>query len=215
MPVLERSKRYATFVLPSGAELDVLITHGHPDHHLELMVLSELYCLRMPASCTRPHKGDPLRVHCTQETFTRWLQPVHGFRFAGGENQTLEFKSITPATAGYLHLAIPPHLAGPFSIRAVSTDHFPGAVCYVVEWDRFKVLIGWDLRSLPNPDEFSFMKNPSLALIEANTIYQSVTSGHTSVQDSSHRASSRDSTLSRPLPLARRMVFSSCISGQA
>src|SRR5687767_7035104 len=46
-----------------GSALDVLLTHGHVDHHAELMVLSEIQCRRMTDKPLAP-----INVHCTHET---------------------------------------------------------------------------------------------------------------------------------------------------
>lgn len=61
-------------------------------------------------------------------------------------------------------------------------DHFPGAVIYVVEFGPHKIVIGWDKKTLPDPNIHRVMQNPSLALLEANTWTSlSTRTGHTSV----------------------------------
>jgi glyoxylase-like metal-dependent hydrolase (beta-lactamase superfamily II) len=160
------------------ADLDVLITHGHADHHIELKMLSRLYCRIMPE---RPKP--PLTIHCTQETFDHWLRPLHGFESDDDASPTLRFHPISPVTTQDAERAS--LVAGPddlFHVRAVATDHLPGAVIYVVEFDDRKVLTGWDLRSLPDPGRLPLLQQPSLALLEANTLYADVDSGHTSAQ---------------------------------
>jgi hypothetical protein len=151
--------------------MSAFITHGHPDHHLELMILSELWCKR-----ETPSRRGPLSVHCTQTTHASWLEPVHKWGYTGGK--TL---AHTPVTAG-----VPVNI-GIFTIHAIDVDHFPGSVIYVVEFGenaRHRVVIGWDMKTLPNPDLYPILKNPSLALLEANTWNAlSAKTGHTSVEE--------------------------------
>lgn len=151
--------------------LSVFITHGHPDHHLELMILSELWCKR-----ESPIRREALTVHCTPTTYSAWLEPVHQWGFTGGK--TLAHQ---PLTAGA------PASVGIFTIHAIEVDHFPGSVIFVVEFgerQRHRVVIGWDLKTLPDPDRIPLLKNPSLALLEANTwTALSAKTGHTSVEE--------------------------------
>jgi ribonuclease BN (tRNA processing enzyme) len=158
------------------APLDFLITHGHPDHHLELVILSELYCKRMGKK-----KEKPVSVYCTRDTYEKRLKPVHRYGFSPNGGNTLRFRALNPIRLGYLNA--PAVNLGPFHIHAVEVDHFSGAVIFVVEFDEHKILIGWDLRTLPDPDSFSILKGASLALIEANTLSSSSSSGHTSAEE--------------------------------
>jgi len=148
--------------------LTSFITHGHPDHHLELMILSELWCKRLTEE-----KRESLKVHCTQETFDKWLESVHGYGF--GKGNTLE---LLPIEAGHSHKC------GIFKIHAIKANHCPGSVIYVVTFGQHKIVIGWDIGELPDPDKNNLLKNPSLALLEANT-WKSLLkkTGHTSVED--------------------------------
>jgi len=158
------------------APLEVLITHGHPDHHLELMILGELYMKRM----TGPKEGT-LPVHCTKDTYEKRLAPVHGFRFESAGGRLLTFKAVTPQRLGIMNnraTDIPP-----FTVHAIENDHFLGAVNYVIKFGEHKIFIGWDLRSLPDPKQFEILTKPSLALIEANTLEPSTSSGHISVRE--------------------------------
>jgi phosphoribosyl 1,2-cyclic phosphodiesterase len=153
--------------------LQVFITHGHIDHHAELMILSELWCKR------EANPRQPLLVRCTEKTFD-CIQPVHSYGFAGGN--TLAFVRLIPGTA---EKPSPPIEVGIFRIFALSVDHFPpGSVIYVVEAAGHKIIVGWDMKTLLNPDDYPVLKNPSLALLEANTWSPlSQRTGHTSVEE--------------------------------
>ncbi|HPG41325.1 MAG TPA: MBL fold metallo-hydrolase [bacterium] len=152
-----------------NAPLYALITHGHPDHHLELMILSELYCKRMNAE-----RKAPLQVWCTEKTYREWLLPVHNYGFnPGGEPNTLAFHVVEPGTIFNI---------GPVKLTAIAGDHFRGDVIYIAEFGIHKIILGWDIKTLPDPDDYPVLKSPSLALIEANTLYRSEKSGHTSAE---------------------------------
>ncbi len=152
--------------------LQVFITHGHIDHHAELMVLSELWCKREASP------RQPLLVRTTERTFD-CIQPVHSYGFAGGN--TLSFARIVPGTA---EKPSPPVEVGIFRVFALCVDHFPGSVIYVVEAAGHKIIVGWDMKTLLNPKDYPILKNPSLALLEANTWSAlSQRTGHTSVED--------------------------------
>jgi phosphoribosyl 1,2-cyclic phosphodiesterase len=150
-----------------GWPLDIFLTHAHIDHHAELMVLSEQWCLRGAPEC-RPAvsvRGTELTLSAVQSTH------AHGFG-AGG---TL---ASVPITEGE------PQTIGIFRVSAVSVDHCPGAVIYVVDFGRDKIIIGWDMKSLPSPTAHPALQRPSLALLEANTWSpQSHRTGHTSVEE--------------------------------
>ena len=132
--------------------LSILITHGHIDHHAELMVLSELYCQRRGKNLTdiRP----PLHVYCTRETQTH-LARTHWFGYHDGN--TLHYEPIRIARKFSL---------GVFSILPVRADHFAGAVWFAIEFGAHKILIAWDITT---PHVTPAMRHPSLALIEATT----------------------------------------------
>ncbi len=161
--------------------LEVLLTHGHPDHHLELMILSEIWCKRLKPTSV-PTKRAPLLVHCTgadntEGTF-QYVFPVHKYGFTAGN--TLKQMPVSSGPFG----------VGNFTIQAIDVDHFPGSVIYVVEFGgshRHKIVIGWDMKTLPNladPRTHSILERPSLALLEANTWEPlSARTGHTSVTD--------------------------------
>ena len=136
--------------------LAVLITHGHIDHHAELMALSEYYCQRRGKNLfdLRP----PLTVYCTQETFAE-LERVHRFGF--GKGNTLAAQIITPASAFALDI---------FSVTPLASDHFRGAVFFVIAFGAHKILIAWDITSPPRDVlTLAQMQDPSLALVEATT----------------------------------------------
>ncbi|MHC4127959.1 MAG: MBL fold metallo-hydrolase [Planctomycetota bacterium] len=95
----------------------------------------------------------------------------HGF----GEGGTLEPVAISPREAP---------ARGIFRIHALDVDHFPGSVIYVAEFSRHRIVIGWDLKTLPDPDRLPVLKRPSLALVAANTWSAlSPRAGHTSVEE--------------------------------
>ena len=154
--------------------LSIFLTHAHIDHHAELMILSELWCKR-----ATPQKRGPIQVHCTgqlgesPEGTIKYIRPVHAFGFSGGQTLAhVPISSQAPVTQGI------------FTIYAIDVDHFAGAVIYVVAFGHHKILIGWDMKTLPDPDQHPLLKNPSLALLEANTwTALSQRTGHTSVEE--------------------------------
>lgn len=152
----------------------VFITHGHIDHHAELMVLSEIYCTRRGENMhdTRP----PLTVFCTDDT-QAYLYNTHQYGYTGG--QTLEHRPISSS----LTLEI-----GIFKITPLAVDHFIGAVIFAIEFGldkSHKIIIGWDMTTLPlNSDQLAQLQQPSLALLEATTwTTMNAETGHTSVED--------------------------------
>lgn len=154
--------------------LVVFITHGHIDHHAELMILSEIYCTRRGRHIhdTRP----PLPVFCTAETQEHLFQ-THRWGYTGGG--TLQPCLISPAL---------PVQVGPFSLTPLAVDHFTGAVIYVIEFGpakRHKILIGWDMTTLLlAPAELDLLRRPSLALLEATTwTAMAHEIGHTGVEE--------------------------------
>jgi len=154
--------------------LTVFVTHGHIDHHAELMLLAELWCKRETAE-----KRGPLAVYCTgsdsedPQGTMKSLRRVHAYGFSGGK--TLAHVPISSERAVTL---------GIFTIHCIDVDHFPGAVIFVVEFGHHKLVVGWDMKTLPDPDQFPLLKSPSLALVEANTwTALSQRTGHTSVEE--------------------------------
>jgi hypothetical protein len=152
--------------------LVVFITHGHIDHHAELMILSEIYCKRRGQHIhdIRP----PLEIFCTRETH-KHLERTHWYGFHGGD--TLKVALIQPNQK---------QRTGIFEILPLAVDHFEGAVIYVVQFSlgkTHKIVIGWDMTNLPL-NQTSHLRNPSLALIEATTFTPlAQDTGHTSIQE--------------------------------
>lgn len=152
--------------------LAVFITHGHIDHHAELMILSEIYCQRRGQDMhdIRP----PLPVFCTEIT-QQHLYRTHHYGYGGGK--TLQHQ---PLTAGR------PVQVGPFAITPLPVDHFEGAVIYLIEFElrqKHKIIIGWDTTTLPF-EALDRLRRPSLALLEATTwssMAQEI--GHSGVED--------------------------------
>src|SRR5262245_43819232 len=73
----------------------VFITHGHIDHHAELMILSETYCQRRgqpPMHGIRP----PIHVFCTVETQAH-LYRTHHYGYNGGNS--LQHVPLSPDQA--------------------------------------------------------------------------------------------------------------------
>jgi len=147
--------------------LEVFLTHGNIDHHAELMVLSEEWCKRE----SETPRG-PLRVHGTDGT----LEIVRKVHFHGfGAGGTLEPVAISPGETP---------ARGIFRIHAVDVDHIPGSVIYVAEFSRHRILVGWDLKTLPDPDRHPVLKRPSLALVAANTWSAPLrATGHASIEE--------------------------------
>lgn len=159
--------------------LRVFVSHSHPDHHAELMFLSELWCKRMAPKRRRA----PLEVYCTGDRTTDTMKRLrndykYGFSRSGGN--TLKHKVVLPGTP------ITPR-GSVFTIHAIPNDHAKGAVNYVVTFGDHKIIIGWDIRTPPNPNVHTLLQQPSLALIEANTwSIPARPTGHTSVEDLVH-----------------------------
>lgn len=154
--------------------LAVLITHGHIDHHAELMVLSEIYCTRRGNSIydVRP----PVPVFCTVETH-RHLFNVHRWGYTAGA--TLQHNGLTPGVPLSLDI---------FTVTPLAVDHFEGAVIFTIEFGPqkpHKIVIGWDLKTLPlAPHEVERLRRPSLALLEATTwTPMAEETGHSSIED--------------------------------
>lgn len=147
--------------------LDIFLTHAHIDHHAELTLLAEQWCVRGAAE-----RRGPVSVRATELTLNAVI-PTHAHGFGAGH--TLNPVSVTPERT---------QTVGVFRVSALAVDHFPGAVIYVVEFGRNKIIIGWDLKTPPSPVEHPVLLRPSLALLEANTwTAQSAHTGHTSVEE--------------------------------
>ncbi len=153
--------------------LVVFITHGHVDHHAELMILSEIYCKRRGKRIqdVRP----PLPVFCTAET-QEHLSRTHQYGFT--EGATLRQKTIVAGS---------PVVAGIFQVTPLAVDHFEGAVIYIVEFGGgpgHKIILGWDLKTLPLDDSrIELLRRPSLAMIEATTwTPMTQVTGHASIE---------------------------------
>jgi hypothetical protein len=151
--------------------LAVFITHGHIDHHAELMILSEIYCKRRGKSIH--DRRPPLQVFSTRET-QEYLFSTHRYGYRRGG--TLEHKLIVPETRVICDI---------FAITPIAVDHFEGAVIYTLEFGKHKIVIGWDLRSVPlAPQQIAHLKEPSLALFEATTFTPMVRdTGHSSIEE--------------------------------
>ncbi len=151
--------------------LVVFITHGHIDHHAELMIISEIYCKRRG---TNIHdRRPPLQVFCTRET-QQYLYSTHRYGYRGGG--TLEHRPVVPES---------PVICDVFQITPVAVDHFEGAVIYTIEFGKHKIVIGWDLRSIPlGAQQIMHLERASLALLEATTwTPMAQDTGHTSVEE--------------------------------
>ena len=152
--------------------LQVFITHGHIDHHAELMILSEIYCKRRGQHIhdVRP----PLPVFATGETHQH-LERTHWYGFKGG--QTLKACLIQPDSW---------QRTGVFELLPVAVDHFEGAVIYTIQFGLtrpHKIVIGWDMTSLPL-NRMALLQDPSLALIESTTFTPLAQyTGHTSLEE--------------------------------
>ena len=154
------------------APLDIFITHGHIDHHAELMIISEFYCQRRGKDIydLRP----PVRVYCTADSHTH-LDRTHWYGYRAGN--TLRHELIEPLI---------PIQHGIFTITPLPVDHFEGATLFSIEFtlDKpHKIIIGWDTTTLPL-EHTPAMRDPSLALIEATT-WNSMAEeiGHSGIED--------------------------------
>lgn len=147
--------------------LTVWITHGHIDHHAELMILSEIYCKRRGKN--NRDKRPPLQVYCTAET-QKHLFNTHRYGYGGGA--TLVHRLITPDV---------PLTQGVFTFLPLAVDHFEGAVIFWITFGAHRLLIAWDMTTLP----FSpLLRDPSLTFVEATTFTPRVEdTGHTSITE--------------------------------
>ncbi len=152
--------------------LTVFITHGHIDHHAELMLLAEIYCQRRGGDYVH-NVRPPLAVHCTAET-QEHLYNTHRWGYTGG--RTLAHVPLIPGQTVTI---------GPIAVQAVAVDHCPGAVIFTASaGPGHKVLIGWDLRTPPlAPDQIVAIRRPALALVEGATwTPMSTLTGHAGIQ---------------------------------
>jgi hypothetical protein len=146
--------------------LDVVLTHAHADHHAELQILSEQWCKRYG-----PRRA-AIHVRASAVTLGQVSQShARGF----GDGQTLTAVPLVPGVTDRL---------GIFSITGIAVDHLPGAMIYVVEFGREKIVIGWDMKSLPRVADHPRLARPSLAFVDSNT-WSALSSrtGHSSVED--------------------------------
>ena len=152
--------------------LVVFITHGHIDHHAELMILSEIYTQRRGKDMfdIRP----ALKVYCTKDT-QKHLRRTHFYGYTG--SLSLEHVPIYSDTSEAI---------ANIKITPLAVDHFEGAVIFVITFKLskpHKIIIGWDMTSVPLA-YLEELKTPSLALFEATTwTSMSKDSGHSSVED--------------------------------
>ena len=152
--------------------LVVFISHGHIDHHAELMILAEIYCQRRGEHM---HDVRPaLKVFCTPET-QKHLYRTHYYGYTGG--QSLEHVPLTAGKAAQV---------GIFRILPLAVDHFEGAVIFVVKFrltQPHKIIVGWDMTTIPL-EQLDHLDLPSLALFEATTWHSMAKeTGHSSVED--------------------------------
>jgi hypothetical protein len=138
--------------------LAVFITHGHIDHHAELMILSEIYCNRRGDSIE--DKRPPLTVYCTEKTYEHLYQ-THRYGFTTGNTlQPIFITSCNPVELDIFEIT-------PLAVE----DHFEGAVIFIIEFGpgkKHKIIIGWDLKTPPLA-YLDRLRAPSLALFEATT----------------------------------------------
>ena len=147
--------------------LAIWITHGHIDHHAELMILSEIYCKRRGKN--NRDKRPALPVLCTADT-QKHLFATHRYGYAGGA--TLAHRLLTPNE---------PVACGVFNITPLAVDHFEGAVIFLIEFGSHKILIAWDMTTLPFTPR---LRGPSLTFVEATTWTPRVEdTGHTSITE--------------------------------
>ncbi|HXV43485.1 MAG TPA: MBL fold metallo-hydrolase [Anaerolineae bacterium] len=154
--------------------LVIFITHGHIDHHAELMILSEIYCQRRGRHIHDIRPAVP--VFCTAET-QRHLYNTHRYGYTDGA--TLQPKLIKP------EIPLP---VGIFNINPLPVDHFAGAVIYVIAFElekQHKIIIGWDTTTLPlTPQHLEYLRCPSLALLETTTWTSMAEEiGHSGIED--------------------------------
>ncbi len=155
-------------VFPQPCLDGILITHAHLDHIAEIPIFIESY--RRLQKCLRP-----VSIFCTQATFDI-LKKIFGWLFQSSKNTqpAAEWKNIEAGNSfnvGHIEIA---------SIDASS--HFPGAVNYLISFQKTKIFIGWDIRNPPAENILNILVNDShLAFLEANTMEDHPT-GHCSAR---------------------------------
>jgi hypothetical protein len=154
--------------------LTIFITHGHIDHHAELMILSEIYYKRRGSSIH--DRRPPLEVYCTPATQPH-LERTHWYGYASRGGNSLRHCPLYPDQ---------PVQMENFTITPLAVDHFEGAVIYIIEFSlakSHKIVIGWDMTTLPLA-QTKRMQNPSLAFFEGTTFTpMSQDTGHTSIEE--------------------------------
>ncbi len=137
--------------------LAIIVTHGHIDHHAELMVISEMYCQRRGTHWRQVRP--PLSVYATQGTLEH-LDRTHWWGFRGGNSLT--------------HQLIASHetfTIAPFSITTIPVEHFVDSVNFLIQFElsqSHKIYIGWDMTK-PPLQSVPLVKRPSLAFFDATT----------------------------------------------
>ena len=154
--------------------LAVFITHGHADHHLELMILAEIYCERRGENVL--DRRPPLPVYCTDQT-QQHLYNTHRWGYTGGG--TLQHRHILSGSTIFLN---------PFTLLPLAVDHFPGAVIYTITFGadpQHKIIVGWDTTTLPLSEaEINNLAHPSLALFEGTTWTKTaIPTGHSCITE--------------------------------
>ena len=137
--------------------LSIIITHGHIDHHAELMVISEMYCQRRGENWrdVRP----PVPVYATAGTFEH-LDRTHSWGFRGGNSLT---PSIIKQNDAFL--------IAPFTIVPIPVEHFVDSVNFLIQFQLsqpYKIFIGWDMTT-PNIEAIPLIQQSSLAFFDSTT----------------------------------------------
>ena len=150
--------------------LKIIITHGHIDHHAELMVISEMYCQRRGNHWreVRP----PVEVYATAGTFEH-LDRTHWWGFRGGNS--LIYKPITPSESFEISSIL---------ITPIPVEHFLDSVNFLIEFELsqpHKIFVGWDM-TLPPSDSLSIISHPSIAFFDSTT-WGEPDVGHISIEN--------------------------------
>lgn len=144
----------------------ILITHAHLDHIAEIPIFIESY--RRLQKYPRP-----ILVFCTQDTFDI-LKKIFGWLFQSSKNTqpVAEWRNVAAGNAFNV---------GPIEVTSIdASSHFPGAVNYLMSFQKTKIFIGWDILRTP-PAENILMSDSHLAFLEANTLEDHPT-GHCSAR---------------------------------
>lgn len=150
--------------------LAIIITHGHIDHHAELMVISEMYTQRRGGHWrdVRP----PVSVYATAGTFEH-LDRTHWWGFRGGKS--LRHQLIKREE---------PFTIAPFAINPIPVEHFLDSVNFLIHFNvsqPHKIFIGWDMTS-PNKEAIPLIQHPSLAFFDSTT-WSEREVGHICIED--------------------------------